>query len=64
MPSADFRGALIGMGLSEDVAELIADSDIGASKGGLEENGRQLSALISRPTTPYRQTVELAVSAA
>ncbi len=64
MPKADFKGALIGMGLPEDVAELIADSDIGASKGGLEENSRQLSALIGRPTTPYCQTVERAVSAA
>jgi NAD(P)H dehydrogenase (quinone) len=64
MPKADFKGALISMGLPEDAAELIADSDIGASKGGLEENGRQLSALIGRPTTSYRQTVELAVSAA
>lgn len=64
MPKADFKGALIGMGLPEVVAELIADSDIGASKGGLEDNGRQLSALIGRPTTPFRQTVEQAVSAA
>lgn len=64
MPKADFKGALIGRGLPEAVAELVADSDIGASAGGLEDNGRQLSALIGRPTTPYRQTVELAVSAA
>lgn len=64
MPKADFRGALIGMGLPEVLAELIADSDIGASKGGLEDNGRQLSALIGRPTTPWHQTVELAVAAA
>ena len=63
MPKADFKGALIGMGLPEPVAELIADSDVGASKGGLEDNGRQLSALIGRPTTSYRLTVEQAVSA-
>jgi NAD(P)H dehydrogenase (quinone) len=64
MPKADFKGTLIGMGLPEVVAELVADSDISASTGGLEDNGRQLSALIGRPTTPYRQTVELAVAAA
>lgn len=63
MPKTDFKGTLIGMGLPKALAELIADSDIGASMGGLEDNGRQLSALIGRPTTPYRQTVELAVSA-
>jgi NAD(P)H dehydrogenase (quinone) len=64
MPKADFKGALIGMRLPEPVAELIADSDVGASKGGLEDNGRQLSRLIGRPTTPYRRAVHQAVSAA
>ncbi len=64
MPKAKFKGALIGMGLPEDVAELIAESDISASKGELEDNGRQLRALISRPTTPYRQTIKMAISAA
>lgn len=64
MPKANFKGALIGMGLPEVLAELIADSDIGASKGGLEDNDRQLSALIGRPTTSWRLTVERAVAAA
>lgn len=64
MPKAAFKGVLIGMGLPEVLAELIADSDIGASKGGLEDNDHQLSGLIGRPTTPWRQTVEMVVSAA
>lgn len=63
MPKEDFKGALTGMGLPEVLAELIADSDIGASKGGLEDSGRQLSALIGRSTTPWRKTVELVVCA-
>jgi NAD(P)H dehydrogenase (quinone) len=50
MPGAVFKNALIGMGLPESVAELIADSDVAASKGALEDNERQLSALIGRPT--------------
>lgn len=62
MPKAGFKATLIGMGLPEVLAELIADSDIGALQGGPEDNGRQLSALIGRPTTPFRQTVELAIS--
>lgn len=61
MPGAVFKNALIGMGLPESVAELIADSDVAASKGALEDNGCQLSALIGRPTTDYRQVVEQAV---
>jgi NAD(P)H dehydrogenase (quinone) len=63
MPKADFKRALIGMGLAETMAELIADSDLGASKGGLEDHGRQLSALIGRPTTPYRQALAAAIPA-
>lgn len=58
MPSAAFKNALIGMGLPESVAALVADSDVAASNGALEDNGRQLSALIGRPTTDYRQVVE------
>jgi NAD(P)H dehydrogenase (quinone) len=58
MPSAVFKNTLIGMGLPESVAELVADSDVAASKGALEDNGRQLSALIDRPTADYRQVVE------
>lgn len=63
-PQADFKGALIGMGLPEDVANLIAEADVGASRGGLEDNGGQLHALINRPTTPLRHMVEQAISAA
>ncbi|PZQ21645.1 MAG: NAD(P)-dependent oxidoreductase [Sphingopyxis macrogoltabida] len=58
MPDAAFKAALAGMGLPESVAELIADADVAASKGALEDQGRQLSKLIGRPTTDYRQVVE------
>ncbi len=40
MPQATFKGALIGMGLPEDIADLIADADMGASQGGLADDGR------------------------
>jgi len=61
MPGAVFKDALIGMGLPESLAELVADADVAASKGGLEDKGRQLSALIGRPTADYRQVVEQTV---
>lgn len=64
MPQTDLNAVLIEMGLPEDVADLIADADAGASRGGLEDDSRQLSSLIGRPTTPLRQMVEEAVSAA
>ncbi|EOC0416724.1 SDR family oxidoreductase [Cronobacter malonaticus] len=51
LSEADFAAALTGAGLPEGFAKLLADSDIGASKDGLFDDSRQLSALIGRPTT-------------
>ncbi|CCJ99607.1 SDR family oxidoreductase [Cronobacter malonaticus] len=51
LSEADFAAALTGAGLPEGFAKLLADSDVGASKGGLFDDSRQLSALIGRPTT-------------
>lgn len=52
LPKAEFKNVLIGAGLPEAFAELLADSDLGASQGGLFDNSHQLSQLIGRPTTP------------
>ncbi|MFZ4552559.1 MAG: SDR family oxidoreductase [Aquabacterium sp.] len=57
LPQADFKAALVGAGLPEPLADLLADSDVGASKGGLFDGQRQLSALIGRPTTPLAAMV-------
>ncbi|KHK04327.1 SDR family oxidoreductase [Desulfovibrio sp. TomC] len=51
LPGGEFRGALIDAGLPEGLATLLAESDVGASKGGLFDDSRQLSRLIGRPTT-------------
>lgn len=51
LSEADFAAALQGAGLPEGFARLLADSDVGASKGGLFDDSRQLSQLIGRPTT-------------
>lgn len=58
MPEADFRGALLGAGLPEGLAALLADSDAGAAKGALFDDSRALSKLIGRPTTPFATTIE------
>jgi len=52
---------LIGFGLPEPVANLLADSDTGASKGGLLDESHHLSALIGRPTTPMAATIAAAL---
>ncbi|WP_420568626.1 SDR family oxidoreductase [Thalassovita sp.] len=57
LPEADYAGALVQAGLPEGFAAVLADSDVGASKGALEENGKTLSALIGRPTTPWQDTL-------
>ena len=62
LPEADYKAALVGAGLPEALASLLADSDTGASKGALFDDSRQLGALIGRPTTPMAATVALALS--
>jgi NAD(P)H dehydrogenase (quinone) len=61
LPEVDFKGALVGAGLPEGLAALLADSDTGASKGALFDDSHQLSKLIGRPTTPWATTVSVAL---
>jgi NAD(P)H dehydrogenase (quinone) len=58
LSEADFAAALKGVGLPEVFANLLADSDIGASKGGLFDDSRTLSKLTGRPTTPLAESVK------
>ncbi|HBB6759839.1 TPA: SDR family oxidoreductase [Citrobacter amalonaticus] len=57
MSEADFAAALKGVGLPAGLAEMLADSDIGASKGGLFDDSHTLSKLIGRPTTSLAESV-------
>ena len=59
LPENEFKAALLGAGLPDFLATLLAESDVGASKGGLFDEGRQLSALIGRPTTPLAEMIRL-----
>ncbi|RJT18753.1 SDR family oxidoreductase [Buttiauxella izardii] len=61
LPEADFKAALLGAGLPEGLAALLANSDVGASKGGLFDDSRQLSALIGRPTTALAESLRAAL---
>jgi NAD(P)H dehydrogenase (quinone) len=61
LSEADFKGALMGAGLPEGFAALLADSDTGASKGGLFDGSRQLSQLIGRATTPLDVSMKAAL---
>lgn len=62
LPEADYRTALLGAGLPEGLASLLADSDAGAAQGALFDDQRQLSQLIGRPTTPLATTLRAALT--
>ena len=60
--SADvYAGILTGFGLPEGFAHVLADSDVQAEKGALEDNSRTLSRLIGRATTPMADVVKAAL---
>ncbi len=62
-PEAEYAVALAGSGLPDALAQAIARWDAGASKGALFDDGRQLSALIGRPTTSLAVAVADALTA-
>ena len=61
LPEAEFKGVLVGVGLPEGLAALLSDSDAGAAKGALQDEGRQLGRLIGRATTPMAASVAAAL---
>jgi NAD(P)H dehydrogenase (quinone) len=64
MPEADYKGALVGAGLPEGFAALLADSDAKAADGALFDDSRTLSTLIGRPTTGLTPLMAAAVQSA
>lgn len=57
MSEADYRAALLGAGLPEPIAAMLANSDRGAAEGGLFDDGRRMSQLLGRPTMPFAQAI-------
>lgn len=60
LPPNDYAHRLQDAGLPAGVAQAIAGYDVAASKGALFDDGRQLSRLIGRPTTPLADAVRAA----
>ena len=58
LSEADFAAALKSVGLPAGLADMLADSDTGASKGGLFDDSHTLSKLIGRPTTSLADSVK------
>ena len=62
MPEAEYRQLLIGAGLPQWLAELLASSDASAAQGALFDDSHQLSRLIGRPTRPWRDVIREALA--
>lgn len=58
MPCEAFKTALMDAGLPGGIAAMLADSDAAVAKDALFDDGRALSRLIGRPTTPLAEMVK------
>ena len=63
LPRDVYAGILAGFGLPESFALVLADADLQAATGALQDDSRTLSRLIGRPTTPFTQTLAQAAAA-
>lgn len=64
MPQDAYTAALVGAGLPEGFAAILADSDARASEGWLDSDSTDLSRLIGHPSEPMAETVAKAVAEA
>jgi NAD(P)H dehydrogenase (quinone) len=62
MAEAAYRDALVGAGVPEAFARLLAESDAKAAQGALYDESGQLSRLIGRPTTPLAAVIAAALA--
>lgn len=61
LPVEEYAQALIGAGLPEPLARVLADADLGIKRGDLLVNSGDLSRLTGRPTTTLAEAVTSAV---
>ncbi|EAA2616598.1 SDR family oxidoreductase [Salmonella enterica] len=57
LSEVDFAAALKGAGLPDGLADMLANSDAGAAKGGLFDDSHTLCKLIGRPTTTLTESL-------
>jgi NAD(P)H dehydrogenase (quinone) len=64
LPVQEYTQVLVGAGLPEPVAAVLADSDAGIARGELLVTTGDLARLIGRPTTPYTEAISNAATTA
>jgi NAD(P)H dehydrogenase (quinone) len=62
LPEEKYAELLVGVGVPEPVAAILADSDRAAAKGALHVEGDDLATLLGRPPTPLAQAVKAALA--
>lgn len=60
LSDADFKATLLSVDLPEDLAAMLANTDIGASKGSLFDDNHSLRQPLGRPTVPLNICVKSA----
>lgn len=58
----EFKNILVGVGIPEGFANVLSDSDVGASKGDLYSESKDLTNLIGRPTTTLEDAIRKALN--
>ena len=62
LPAEKYAELLVGAGVPQPFAEVLADSDLGIARGDLDEPSDDLSRLIGRPATSLRDAVTSALA--
>lgn len=62
LPAAEYSAVLVGAGLPQPYAEILADSDLGLARGELLAESGDLSRLIGRPTTTPAEAIRAALA--
>jgi NAD(P)H dehydrogenase (quinone) len=62
LPPEQYQGVLVGAGVPGPFAGILADSDVGASRGELNDASGDLRRLIGRATTPLADAVAVALA--
>ena len=63
LPEAELKATFVKAGLPENLADVLAGADAKAADGDLYDDGRALSRLIGRATTPMAASVAATLSA-